>query len=147
MRKSEKKGPNSKFPRCPIFKFFVVTRELICQKMAPILDPVIFLGFQPYKSLWPKSLNAMAYSSLSSSARQPSAMFYWSRSSLVILKPNKIVTHNAMASSSPSPSSSTRQPSALFVLRQPLFVANTRTVTLFSKIFSFTLCKVFLTKY
>ena len=42
MRKSEKKGPNSKFPRCPIFKFFVVTREVICQKMAPILDPVNF---------------------------------------------------------------------------------------------------------
>ena len=32
----------SKFPRCPIFKFFVVTREVICQKMAPILDPVNF---------------------------------------------------------------------------------------------------------
>ena len=42
MRKSEKKGPNSKFPRCPFFKFFVVTREVICQKMAPILDPVNF---------------------------------------------------------------------------------------------------------
>ena len=50
-----------------------------------------------------------------------------------------------MASSSPS--SSTRQPSAMFVLRQPLFVANTRTVTLFSKIFSFTFCKVFLKQY
>ena len=64
-----------------------------------------------------------------------------------------INTPNAMASSSPS--SSTRQPSAMFVLRQPLFVANTRTVTLFSKIFTFAkkslqntfFCKVFLTKY
>ena len=44
MRKSEKKGPNSKSPHCPIFKFFVVTREVICQKMAPILDPVNFFG-------------------------------------------------------------------------------------------------------
>ena len=42
MRKSEKKGPNSKSPRCPIFKFFVVTREVICQKVAPIWDPVNF---------------------------------------------------------------------------------------------------------
>ena len=42
MRKSEKKGPNSKRARCPIFNFFVVTREVICQKMAPILDPVNF---------------------------------------------------------------------------------------------------------
>ena len=44
MRKSEKKGPNSKSPRCPIFKFFVVTREVIFPKMAPILDPVNFFG-------------------------------------------------------------------------------------------------------
>ena len=44
MRKSEKKGLNSKSPRCPIFKFFVVTREFICQKMSPILDPVYFFG-------------------------------------------------------------------------------------------------------
>ena len=43
-RKSEKKGPNSKRARCPIFKFFVVTREVICQKMAPILDPVNIFG-------------------------------------------------------------------------------------------------------
>ena len=42
MRKSEKKGPNSKSPRCPIFNFFVVTREVIFQKMAQILDPVNF---------------------------------------------------------------------------------------------------------
>ena len=56
-----------------------------------------------------------------------------------------INTPNAMASSSPS--SSTRQPSAMFVLRQPLFVANTRTVTLFSKVFSFTFCEVFLKIY
>ena len=32
----------SKRARCPIFKYFVVTREVICQKMAPILDPVNF---------------------------------------------------------------------------------------------------------
>ena len=52
MRKSEKKGPNSKRACCPIFKFFVVTREVIFPKMAPILDPVSFFwGFQPYKSL------------------------------------------------------------------------------------------------
>ena len=32
--------------------FFVVTREVICRKMAPILDPVnFFWGFQTYKSL------------------------------------------------------------------------------------------------
>ena len=42
MRKSEKNSIFSKFPRCPIFNFFVVTREVICQKMAPILDPVNF---------------------------------------------------------------------------------------------------------
>ena len=42
MRKSEKKGPNSKRARCPIFNFFVLTRGVICQKMAPILDPVNF---------------------------------------------------------------------------------------------------------
>ena len=48
MRKSEKKGPNSKFPRCPIFKYFMVTREVICQKMAPILDPVNFFGFSAF---------------------------------------------------------------------------------------------------
>ena len=44
MRKSEKKGPNSKSPRCPIFKFFVVAREGIFPKMTPILDPVNFFG-------------------------------------------------------------------------------------------------------
>ena len=44
MRKSEKKGPNSKRARCPIFKLFVVTREVIFPKMAPILDPVNFFG-------------------------------------------------------------------------------------------------------
>ena len=33
----------SKFPRCPNFKFFVVFREVICQKLALILDPVNFL--------------------------------------------------------------------------------------------------------
>ena len=43
MRKSEKKGINSKSPRCPIFIFFVVTREVIFLKMATILDPVNFL--------------------------------------------------------------------------------------------------------
>ena len=32
----------SKFPRRPILNFLVVTQEVICQKMAPILDPVIF---------------------------------------------------------------------------------------------------------
>ena len=35
-------GPNSKRARCPIFKFFVVTREVICRKMAPILELVNF---------------------------------------------------------------------------------------------------------
>ena len=44
MRKNEKKSIFSKFPPCPIFKFFVVTREVICQKMAPILDPVNFFS-------------------------------------------------------------------------------------------------------
>ena len=42
MRKGGKNLIFSKFPRCPIFNFFVVTREVICQKMAPILDPVNF---------------------------------------------------------------------------------------------------------
>ena len=52
MRKREKKGPNSKFPRCPIFNFFVVIREVILQKMAPILDPVnFFFGFDPFGPL------------------------------------------------------------------------------------------------
>ena len=66
MRKSENKGPNSKSPRCPFFNFYVVTREVIFPKMAPILDPVnFFLGFQPYKPLCPF---LMAFSfSLSSS--------------------------------------------------------------------------------
>ena len=36
------KGPISKSPHCPIFNFFVVTREVIFPKMAPILDPVNF---------------------------------------------------------------------------------------------------------
>ena len=36
MWKSEKKGPNSKEARWPIFKFFVGTREVIFPKMAPI---------------------------------------------------------------------------------------------------------------
>ena len=44
MRKSEKKGPNSKRAHCPIFKFFVVTSEVIFRKMAPILDLVNFFG-------------------------------------------------------------------------------------------------------
>ena len=44
---------SSKRVRCPILKFLVVIREVILQKMAPILPPVIFFfGFQPYKSLW-----------------------------------------------------------------------------------------------
>ena len=54
MRKSEKKGPNSKRARCLIFKFFVVTREVICQKMAPILDLVIFFGFSAFKAAVPE---------------------------------------------------------------------------------------------
>ena len=32
----------SKSARCPVFKFFVVIREVILQKMAPILAPVNF---------------------------------------------------------------------------------------------------------
>ena len=40
----------SKSPHGPIFKFFVVIREVILQKMAPILAPVnIFFGFDPYR--------------------------------------------------------------------------------------------------
>ena len=35
----------SKRARCPIFKFCVVIREAILQKMAPILDPVNFFSF------------------------------------------------------------------------------------------------------
>ena len=54
MRKSEKKGPNPKSPCCPIFNFFVVTREVICQKMAPILDLVIFFGFSAFKAAVPE---------------------------------------------------------------------------------------------
>ena len=50
MRKNEKKGLNSKSPRCPIFKFFVVTREVIFPKMAPILDQVNFLWVFSLKS-------------------------------------------------------------------------------------------------
>ena len=42
MRKSEKRA--QKKPSLPDFQFFVVTCEVICQKMAPILDPVIFFG-------------------------------------------------------------------------------------------------------
>ena len=60
MRKSEKKGPNSKRACCLIFKLFVVTCEVISPKMAPILDPVIFfLGFQPYKSLCKRCCTAI----------------------------------------------------------------------------------------
>ena len=35
----------SKRARCPIFNFFVVIREVILQKMAPILAPVNFFSF------------------------------------------------------------------------------------------------------
>ena len=35
----------SKSPHGPIFKFCVVIREVILQKMAPILDPVNFFSF------------------------------------------------------------------------------------------------------
>ena len=49
------KNQNANFSKracCPIFNFFVVIREVILQKMAPILDPVnFFFGFDPYKSL------------------------------------------------------------------------------------------------
>ena len=39
----------SKRARCPIFKFFVVIREAILQKMAPILDQVnFFFCFDPF---------------------------------------------------------------------------------------------------
>ena len=42
----------SKSARCPVFKFFVVIREVILQKMAPILAPVnFFFGFDPYRQL------------------------------------------------------------------------------------------------
>ena len=34
----------SKSPHGPIFKFFVVIREVILQKVAPILDPVNFFS-------------------------------------------------------------------------------------------------------
>ena len=40
--KNDKNGSKSKFPRCPIFKFFVVTREVIPEKMPPILDSMNF---------------------------------------------------------------------------------------------------------
>ena len=40
--KNDKNGSKSKFPRCPIFKFFVVTREVIPEKMPPILDSINF---------------------------------------------------------------------------------------------------------
>ena len=40
--KNDKNGSKSKFPRCPIFKFFVVNREVIPEKMAPILDSINF---------------------------------------------------------------------------------------------------------
>ena len=42
--KNDKNGSKSKFPRCPIFKFFVVTREVIPEKMPPILDSINFFG-------------------------------------------------------------------------------------------------------
>ena len=42
----------SKSPHGPIFKFFVVIREVILQKMAPILAPVnFFFGFDPFRQL------------------------------------------------------------------------------------------------
>ena len=40
--KKHKNGSKSKFPHCPIFKFFVVTRGIIPEKMPPVLDPVNF---------------------------------------------------------------------------------------------------------
>ena len=40
--KNDKNGSKSKFPRCPIFKFFVVIREVIPEKMAPISDSMNF---------------------------------------------------------------------------------------------------------
>ena len=40
--KKHKNGSKSKFPHCPIFKFFVVIRDVIPEKMPPILDPVNF---------------------------------------------------------------------------------------------------------
>ena len=74
MRKSEKKGPNSKSPRCPIFKFFVVTREVICQKMAPILDPVNFFWvFSLISHCGPASKVAPVYSLSLSGCWSPSA--------------------------------------------------------------------------
>ena len=48
MRKSEEKDPNSKFPHCPIFKFFVVTPEVICQKNGT--------NFRPSNFFWDFSL-------------------------------------------------------------------------------------------
>ena len=38
----------SKRARCPILKFFVVIREVILQKMAPILAPVNFFRFSAF---------------------------------------------------------------------------------------------------
>ena len=35
---------SQKRARCPIFKFCVAIREVILQKMAPILDPVNFFS-------------------------------------------------------------------------------------------------------
>ena len=40
--KNDKNGSKSKFLRCPIFKFFVVIREVIPEKMAPISDSINF---------------------------------------------------------------------------------------------------------
>ena len=44
MRKSE----NNSIFSLPDFQFFVVTREVICQKMAPIIEPVNFWGFSAF---------------------------------------------------------------------------------------------------
>ena len=53
MRKSEKEGPNLKFPRCPIFNFFCDDSWGNLPKNGTNLRPgEFFLGFQPYKSLW-----------------------------------------------------------------------------------------------
>ena len=41
--KNDKNANFSKFPSCPIFKFFVMTREVICQILAPINRPGQFL--------------------------------------------------------------------------------------------------------
>ena len=40
--KNDKNGSKSKFPHSPIFKFFVVIREVIPEKMAPISDSINF---------------------------------------------------------------------------------------------------------